>query len=70
MRTPKPSKWWTHSRHIIQFDELAAIRKTLIGAWHLKLGSYTSNLIFHADGTVAHTTEKKTFKWVIDVEAG
>ena len=52
------------------FDELAGIRKTLIGAWHLKLGSYTSNLIFHADGTVAHTTEKKTFKWVIDVEAG
>ena len=53
-----------------QFDELAAIRKTLIGAWHLKLGSYTSNLIFHADGTVAYTTAKKTFKWVIDLDAG
>lgn len=53
-----------------QFDELAAIRKMLIGTWHLKLGSYTSNLIFHADGTVTHTTEKQTFKWVIDLEAG
>ncbi len=53
-----------------QFYELAAIRKTLIGTWNLKLGSYTTNLIFHADGTVTHTTEKKTFKWVIDLEAG
>lgn len=53
-----------------QFDELAAIRKLLIGTWNLKLGSYTSNLIFHADGTVTHTTEKKTFKWVIDLGAG
>ncbi len=53
-----------------QFDELAAIRKMLIGTWNLKLGSYTANLIFHADGTVTHTTEKKTFKWVIDLEAG
>lgn len=53
-----------------RLEELAAIRRSLVGTWNLKLGGYTTNLIFYPDGTVNHTTEKKTLTWLIDLDAG
>lgn len=51
------------------FDEVVAIKKKLVGTWTLRLSGYTTDLIFHPNGTLENTTAKKTLQWKIDLPA-
>lgn len=52
-------------------SSLAATKKMLVGTWKLKAPSgYTSDLIFHANGTVDHSAAGMTLQWSVDTEAG
>lgn len=48
---------------------LSATKQALLGTWKLQIGSYSSDLVFHANETVEITTERATSPWKIDLKA-
>ena len=50
---------------------IAATKRKLLGTWSLRVDNgYTSDLVFHEDGTVDHTMSGGTMPWKIDLDAG
>ena len=68
MKTGEAEAMEKEQRAFRQRNSIRTTRMTLIGAWKLQMGNYTSTYTFYPDGTMFHSTENFRGTWRVDLD--